>query len=363
VPEQDTPFVFPVEDQSTIVIAIAVLLALLVFAILWEVIRRHLDRRRRKNTAWRMVKDIADEKELDSQEWRLLRDLIDHYGSRDPLRVVTVRQQFNQCVEAEMAALEHAPAQYDEMGTQLRSLRNHLGLDYIPFGQRIQTTRELYVGQLLWVMPVDSARGDGHRLQVAGVDEARFFARPQPGQGTPPAWEVGTQYRFRMWREEDARYMFASRLLDIEEGPRTLAFRHTTELQRMQARAHFRIRYDQETVVSVIDAPVDGDLTTLVGRTPIAKYRGRITSLSAGGCAVVIPQLLPRSVFLRLTVELPDADPIEIHARVVATSAISGGRQLVRATFADLKENERDVIARFVLHRQQSLTSNAENAE
>lgn len=363
MPERTTGFVFPAGDQSTILLAIAALLALLLFAVVWEITRRHLDQRRRRLAEWRMVQDIADEKQLDAHENRLLRDLIQRYHPRDPLRAVTVRQQFGQCVEAAMAALEHAPAVYDEMGMRLRGLRNRLGMDYVPFGQRIQSTRELYVGQILWVLQQESAPGDGHRMQVTGVDEARFFARPLPNQVEPPPWETGRTYRFRMWREEDARYLFAARLVAIEEGPRTLAFRHSLELQRMQARAHFRVRYDQETVVNVIDAPVDGDVTALASRAPVAKYHGRITSLSAGGCAVVIPQMLPRSVYLRLRIELPDTDPIDVHAGVVATSAISGGRELVRAAFADLKENERDAIARYVLHRQQSLMAPDERAE
>ena len=363
MPEQDRLIDFPSGDQSTIIVAMAVLLALLLIAILWEVVRRHMDRTRRKRVEWQMVKEIADEKDLDASEWQLLCGLIRTFHPRAPLRVVTVRQEFSDCVDAAMRALEQRPGEYDEMGMRLRSLREHLGLDYVPFGQRIDSTRELYGGQQLWAASAEGDRGEGRWLQVSSVDEARFFARPTPGQETSEAWEVGKTYRFRMWREDDARYVFSARLASIEEGPRVLGFRHGMELERLQSRADYRVRYDQETLVCVIDAPIDLEGADLKSRTPVTRHRGRFTSLSAGGCAVIIPQLVPRKAYLRVCIELPDADPIEGHVRVVATSAISGGRQLVRGAFVDLDEGQRDDIARYVLHRQQPLMAPAENAE
>ncbi len=67
----------------------------------------------------------------------------------------------------------------------------------------------------------------------------------------------------------------------------------------------------------------------------------------------MLKQAVARQVMLRLGIELPDGRTLETEAEIVASSAISGGRYLLRLQFVGLSDEERDVIARYVLHRQQ----------
>jgi len=86
----------------------------------------------------------------------------------------------------------------------------------------------------------------------------------------------------------------------------------------------------------------------------VTRMRGRITSLSAGGCAVVLKQPVARQVMLRLGIEMPGGKTLETEADIVASSAISGGRYLLRLQFVGLSDEERDLIARYVLQKQQT---------
>jgi hypothetical protein len=129
--------------------------------------------------------------------------------------------------------------------------------------------------------------------------------------------------------------------------------RHTPKLNRTQNRADYRIRYDELVVAGVLNAPLEGD-----GRDPkslrvVTRLTGRITSLSAGGCALVFSQPVARHVLLRVRFDVPGAPPIETELQIVFTAAISGARYLVRGRFLGLDDETRDTIARYVLHKQQ----------
>ncbi len=92
----------------------------------------------------------------------------------------------------------------------------------------------------------------------------------------------------------------------------------------------------------------------------MTKLRGRITNLSAGGCALVVQQPIPIQVLLRITVELDDWEPFDVFARVIATTPISGGRSFVRASFVAVDDEMRDKIARYIIRRQQRLADDNE---
>ena len=69
---------------------------------------------------------------------------------------------------------------------------------------------------------------------------------------------------------------------------------------------------------------------------------------------MVLKQPVARQVILRLGIELPSEKMIEIESKIVASSAISGGRYLLRLQFVGLSEEARDRIARYVLQKQQT---------
>ena len=107
----------------------------------------------------------------------------------------------------------------------------------------------------------------------------------------------------------------------------------------------------------MISKPLDElDVQRLAERPLVTKLRGRITNLSAGGCALVVQQSIPGQVLLRIVVELDDWEPFDLFARIVATTPISGGRTFVRTSFVAIDDEKRDKIARYIMRRQQRLS-------
>jgi hypothetical protein len=83
--------------------------------------------------------------------------------------------------------------------------------------------------------------------------------------------------------------------------------------------------------------------------------RGQITNVSAGGFAVIVPQAIPAQVLIRVTLELDlePAEPFDVDARIVGTTQLPGGRYLIRAAFFEEDADKRELIAKYVVHRQQ----------
>ncbi len=343
--------------QNYVLWMAVMLFGLLGAAVLIDYLRRWRERRRQIRTEWAAVREIARDKELSKESWELLEDLIRRYTPKTPLLTATLRQNFNECVERSIQKLK-AQKDFNRLqrhGALLRDLRVHLGLDYIPIGQRIESTRELYHGQQIWVSPKGNGANHWFRMSVVAVDEAFFHVVPQEPANVP-SFHIGQEIQCRMWREEDARYGFDVVLAHILDNPPAWVFEHTNVMRRMQARAHFRLHIDQSTEIGIVNAPMDGDMSDVEQRPVVTRLRGRLTSLSGGGFAAVVTQPVPKQVLLRVTLELgPDSSPVEVTGQMVGSSTLSAGRYLVRAAFTGISDGTREMITHYIFQQQQPL--------
>ena len=350
-------FIFPIPDREQIMWAILLLIGIFLMAVLVEMLRRRTVRRLQLDAEWRAISEILSEKGLSGEEKKLAEGMLRRHAAREPLRAITVRHAFNKCVEAHLRDFERGNDMelLAKRGAILRDIRMHLALDYIPLGQRIHSTNDLYRQQSVWVTVKPEAGAEWTKMAVNMVDEVYFFLTPE-GSGSVPEAKFGDELYFRMWREEDARYLFSARLARMDRAPYALVMRHTHDLKRTQTREHYRIRYEQVVSVGVINAPVDEDYSNLKTREVVTVIRGRMTSLSGGGFAMIAPQPIPRQVLLCLTLDLSDdAAALDVTARLIATHSLAAGRYLIRAAFVAMDEETRDVIAHHVSHKQQQL--------
>ncbi|MCC6144910.1 MAG: PilZ domain-containing protein [Candidatus Hydrogenedentes bacterium] len=332
--------------------------ALFGLAIAIEVFRRYAQKRQVRRAEWAHVRAIAEERQLNEAEWRLLRTLIARFAPNRPLEVATTRRVFDQCVHQSMQALQARTdlPELEREGVLLRDLRRQLGLDYVPIGQRIHSTRELFLGQQVWVGEPQDVTPKWYQMRLSAVDEAFFHIAPV--DSALPPFSAGDQLRFRMWREEDARYVFTTAIVRVEERPATFTLQHCEVLKRVQARAFYRVRHDQATDIDMLALPRGGSIPEHLDRLQSSgKMRGRITSISGGGCAVVVLEALPPNVLLRIQVEMAEEPTLTLFARIVDTIPLSGGRFLVRCAFSGITDEERDTITRHVFRRQQLLRS------
>ncbi|MGI6458837.1 MAG: PilZ domain-containing protein [Candidatus Hydrogenedentales bacterium] len=313
---------------------------------------------------WNTVECIIRDKELTPEEQKALRTLIRKQAPQDPLRTVTVRQYFDSCVERFMEGLgpPRERKQYSEMGSLLRDVRVALALDYVPLGQRIQSTRELSSGQLISLAMASDTTPRWHAGRIDDLDEAFLYILLDDVEArSVNEFRPGAEVRARLWREDDARYAMVLECAGTRDTPPSFAFYHSMKFDRLQARSDYRIRHEQTTSIGVLNKPLeDQQFDRLAERPLVTKLRGRITNLSAGGCALVVQQPIPIQVLLRITVELDDWEPFDVFARVIATAPISGGRSFVRASFVAVDDEMRDKIARYIIRRQQRLADDNE---
>jgi len=363
MPEQiiNAPPPVPYDDTWMLYVLFAVI-AMFVVAYWVEKLRRRAEWKRTLEAEFAALADLANDKDFTRDEKNILEDLARRFAPEEPFRVGTMRQVFNRCVDAVMdEALKSGDKKlFERRGAVLRDIRVKLGLDYVPFGLRIQSTRELYTKQPVWVSSApDLDHALWTRMVVAQVDEGHFYLAHED-ETPPPSVRTGDTIHFRMWREEDARYEFNARIVSTQASAPEWELSHTTRLRRLQARAHFRIKYDAAVEVGVLSAPRDGEMTGIAARPIVTRLRGRITSLSGGGYAVVVTQPVPKQVLLRVLFEIdPAQGPLLTNARIVGTIDISGGRHLLRAQFVGLSEEEREVVTRFVFQTQQPAATGA----
>lgn len=342
----------PVYGDATWVVVGTGALFLLGFVV--EQFRQKAIERKRIRVEWETVEGLATEKELPAPGWQRLKQCISRWMPDHPLRALTVRFDFDHCVDSEMKSLlaSGATAEYEAAGSELHDLRRHLGLDYIPYGQRIYTTRELVGGIPAWIALTSVSKPRWYAMRIHSVDEAYLCLEPINGQDVPDLAPNG-EVRIRLWREDDARYMFKTRLVRKDQAPERWMFHHTTDLDRVQSRDFFRIRFDHSVDVAVLERPKDGQTTGLITAPAVSMVTGRLTSLSGGGFALLAAQPVADRTFLRVNLDLPNMDPFDVVARVVGASMQASGRCLVRATFIGLEDEYRDRIVRFVTLQQQ----------
>lgn len=354
MPEIPRFYVWPMADARTLSLVMLALIGLFGFALLVEWHRRRRDRKLRLEAEWRAVKDLCRDRELPPDDWNLLRAIIAQYAPTTPYTAVTKRRLFDECMARYFQALWATSPEPEVLGRglQLRDIRMQLGLDYVPIGRRIQSTRELYVGQSVWAAEASGHEPTWRHFTATSVDEA-CFKLELVGDEPAPELAAGALLKFRFWREEDARYVFDAPLLGIRDKPPCWVVAHVEALTRNQARAHYRIAFDQPVMASVLNAPLHDDYGSLDLRPAVTQVRGRITSLSGGGLAITFQQPVPKQVLLRVPITLPGHEEwVTTYVRPVGTRNLAGGRSLLRGRFVAMSEEHREMITRHVILKQ-----------
>jgi c-di-GMP-binding flagellar brake protein YcgR len=301
--------------------------------------------------------DIFEDKKLTDSESAMMNDLLDRHAADNPLRAVTTRDGFGLCVQSEMEriAKEAGKNEFKKAGIKLRDIRSALGLDFIPVGKPIYSSRELHPGQVISVAQdkENEKNPTWIRMVLQDIDEAYLYVSRQSGLGSS-RFDDGDKVLCKFWRDEDAQYSFPSRIVFNGESHAEWRLGHNAQrMERSQSREHFRMRYEQTANVEILNASAHEEHHMIKQRKAVTQMRGKITSLSAGGCAIVFQQPIAKQVFLRVELDMPDTPKMSLEAKIIASSNISGGRSLVRTRFIATTPEERDMISKYLRHRQQ----------
>lgn len=355
--------IWPMADGRDVALMFGSGLFMLAGAIMLELRRRRQERKRFLASERRALSDLLEDREVDGNDKKLVMGIVEKYAADQPYRFATRRHVFDGCMDRYFNALSETA---DEetialQGAQLRDVRTRLGLDYVPLGQRILSTRELYSGQVLWACPALGREPRWFQLKTTTVDEAAFYLVPVGSDGAPD-FQPGDVVKFRLWREDDARYLFEARIAGRESDPLTWRADHAVSLTRSQARAHYRIRFDDTAHISILNAPLGDRVEGLDTSPPVTQMYGRITSLSGGGLAISFQQPMPKQMVMRVPFKLPGFDPLIVaHVRPTGAQNVGGGRSLVRGKFVGMDEETRDAITRYVFQKQKQSASDDSN--
>lgn len=350
----DPIYIFPSATSGTYLTVLAMAVGMFVAAVLLVRRQRSAQERARLAAEWSGVETIVKEKGLAQEEGDALKRLLRSRAAAHPYRAITQRAAFDEIVREELASARTGKSvdDYNGLGEMWRGIRCSLGLDFIPVGFSIGSTRDLYHDQKVWVAPAgsdDTAHWHGGR--VTRVNEAHFFVTLDEPQHV--VVKEGGKVHCRLWREEDARYSFDAVVVRKENRPAGWMLAHTEALSRTQDRSHFRISHDQAAEIGIVEAPRGGDYALAVQKEAVAVLQGRVTSLSGGGFAVAISQPLPPQVLLRVSIKLDSqGGVVAAHGKVVGSQSLFGGRYLIRCAFVELAEEERDHITQYVFRRQ-----------
>ena len=358
--EISNPFYMMPNQNSPIYIGLA-LASFLVFAgtIGLELYRRGARARQQLAEEWIEAGQLMVEKDLAADQRQAVEKLLRRRTPKSPYRTLTRRAAFDECVAAEVEGQRRKLdfAQMEELGAFWRSIRAALGLEFVPLGQTIASTRDLYLDQRMWVAPASGAEpGKWHSATVTAVNEAHFLIVVEDA----PQNRVrdGATVHCRLWRDDDGRYAFDVVLARAENRPAGWVMQHTDRLQRTQSRAHYRVTHEQAADIALVEAPRDGNYEGMHQREKVAKVNGRVVSLSGGGFAVTVSQPLPAQVLLRLRIEMDAAaGDVVVVGKIVGSQALYAGRYLVRCSFVEISDEERDVVTQYVFRRQTHLTS------
>lgn len=345
---------WPGADAHDKILFIGIGLFFLSLAVMLELHRRRRDRKILLASERRHANDLFEEREVQGEDKKLLLSIIDQYAAEHPFRFATRRHVFDGCMDQYFQSLAFTAdaGTLAQRGAQLRDIRSRLGLDYVPLGQRILSTRELYEGQALWACPASGHEPRWFHLKTTSVDEAFFCVAPV-GVGGAPDFKSGDAVKFRLWREDDARYLFESRIFQIDRDSLAWRMNHVSALTRSQARAHYRVRYDETVQVSIMNATLGDQVEGLLSSPAVTQLHGRITSLSGGGIAIHFQQPMPKQMLMRVPFHVPGMDrSIVAFVRPTGAQNVGGGCSVVRGKFVAMDNDTRDAIARYVFIKQ-----------
>ena len=355
MPQPQIPDIWPDFTSPEMLMALTLVGGLFMLAVLIELNRRRREKSKRRIASWAAAKQLLLDKNIPTDGIDIFLSLLHKYTSNAPLQVLHHHRQYEEFVDSVMPEQPEAFdfIELDTLGELLRLVRSSLGLDFIPTGQRIYSTRELHPGQHIAMLPLSQEQSGWGTCKISAINDAFFHvvveARVDLGK-LSNLKRIG----FSLWREDDARYTFSTSIANFQQSSGELILHHSNDLDRIQSRAHFRIRYRKEINIEVLSVQDSTSFAALISSKVVRECNGEMYSLSAGGISFVIEQQLDPGNMIRIHLPLlEDANPLSLEARVVGSSEMGTSRSLIRCAFVGISDNAQETISQFVLQRQQ----------
>ncbi len=338
----------PSQVEITIVIfAFLGVLLLLIARGLWM---EKAQRERRRRGAFRRFLRACRQKGLFPEEIEFLVERARRIGQELDTGLVESNVVFDNFAARVIQTVPRQEA--GQVSADIAELRHKFGFRPPPRGFALNSTREIGVGQVVYIVLSQHHFLEG---RVDRVDERFQVVRLSAGQ---PAQRIvnGSDVWIYFNRPGDARYSGVCRILknDSDERGQRVTLSHCEKLQRDQRRQDFRVEENRTICLWVIDTylqEADDPYKILADRLP---ERAMLEDLSAGGASVIFHREMPvhQGIYINL-------DPADTYGLPVVRGTIVRvhrrgriNRWALSVRFEDLRPSERQRIVRHVFRRE-----------
>ena len=342
-------------DPVAVVIALCVVVASLLFLVLFDIAAYYRYRRQVRERQWRTFDAIATLHRLIPSEITLLKRLVRHAPDDSPVSGINSPANFDLCVEQEIAQIAReggTTENIDETTSLISSMRRKLGLDYVTRGHFFRSTHSLAPNQEL---KITAGSGDAAwelLSSVVRVSEREIMISVPEKRGESYALEEGAKIVVEFVRENDAIYRFPSRILKNFSGRLPLVFiAHSRDMERIQLRRHFRIETEMPVRYRVLAAEqLEKPLEAFIG---VERWEeGTVTNISGGGALIELTGEISNGDYINFDTGLDDEKTqVNLTCEVVRITH-EGDSKIAHTAFVGITERVRDKIIKYVFQRQ-----------
>ncbi|MFH0919191.1 MAG: PilZ domain-containing protein [Fibrobacterota bacterium] len=345
----------PRSGSTQILLFIGILVALVVFALLFEKMRKKKTTAEADSALRKSFEQRARNTGLtDAEAERLWKMARQSRKPADAQMVFDVVSVFEHCVERSVSPLILAPGSHDErLDTEalIASIRRKLKFSRIDNDHALESTRNIGVGQAVAVFSSRSALPVIRQARV--VANFEFYLRLQydPAKENPVRIMRGDKVRLSFTRQGDGAYEI-DMTVAVADAAGWLELHHTLQFERRQLRRDVRIDAAFPIKFRLVRTPDPSEKERL-GATP---QNARVADISGGGLSFTADNPLTAQDVLSLSFQLPDNVLSGIQGKVLRISETQNkekDRALYRhhMQYTHIDSAQKEKIVKYVFDR------------
>ena len=218
-------------------------------------------------------------------------------------------------------------------------------------GAVMRSSVMLKPGQLLTVSP----GGGGHfpSKVVSNMKDFLTVSAPAGPAGTEMRWMRGTPLAVYFWRENDAGYTFASKVLgyDTVKGLSCVLMQHSKTLRREQRRKARRREIMRACFcypIRIVETGTGRKVERKAAVEQNMRSLGTVVDLSAGGCAIQTLTSFEKGKLIMVEFDIDRKAPIRAFGKVLSVHRRKGRGGIVHVRFTSVTRQHLNRICSFV---------------
>lgn len=218
-------------------------------------------------------------------------------------------------------------------------------------GAAVRSTTFLRPGQLLTVTP-----GEGTPYSSKVISNMRDFltvSAPAQPAGADTRWKRGTPLSVYFWRENDAGYSFASKVLgyDTVKGVPSVLIQHSRTLRREQRRRNRRREIQRQCFyypIRIVESTEGRRTQRKAAVEQSMRTLGIVMDLSAGGCAIQTMNPFERGKLIMVEFDIERRAPVRAFGKVLSVHREKGRGGVMHIMLTRVTRQHLNRISEFV---------------